>query len=694
MRNQDGLLFFVHLVSTDLAGHSLKPQSKAFMRLLGHVDLIVKKLEEVIEHFFHNDGRTAYLFTADHGMTDWGSHGGADDTETSTPYVAWGSGIRRPLKRPKIGEDLLQIDLCPLMASLLDVEIPSNNHGRLPLSLLNVSAVDAAALMRANALQLIELFQFQWYRRKRISIFFSEFSKVSPQNAVRRLQEADINLSVGEATLAATRFYKLALDVQEGLKYFRRYDQLTNVIFVSVTYILWMLCLVISVLPKSRTESLPLEFLEVISFLILLFGQLSLLIFQMRSPLQWFFHMMPILLLWSVFHHRQRFLSPLFSKNNLWQFVVLLLGLQLLVCTLYKRHLISLAIVLSALWQISAAKQPFNWLSLLYLVSNCLLAIFPLMSTIDGSLNLALVSIGPLVTGGILLALLATRDFRRRLSQFQLFTFVFQGLMLGLALITHHEAFQGIRVKGELSVVVQVTDWIILVVTPLVSFVVSMVSPITISILSITVSITTVYLLLSLYYETIFLLCLYIALQCWAAMETQNQVDPPFSVISIFLLQPSNDNEEKTDTGVSCQILRICLAYKILILASLFGPGNIVSISSYDPNSVFAFFTLCNFGITIPLVFVKIFLPMILTTCFFSIVSACHPLLIIITTTMIFSDWLAFHFFVFLPTGASWSEIGISAGQYVICVILSILLTCFLILSRFFLQRSFRISLN
>lgn len=65
-------------------------------------------------------------------MTDWGSHGAGTDDETLTPLVAWGAGIRASVRH----EEIAQIDLAPLMAALLNVPIPVNSMGIMPLRLL------------------------------------------------------------------------------------------------------------------------------------------------------------------------------------------------------------------------------------------------------------------------------------------------------------------------------------------------------------------------------------------------------------------------------------------------------------------------------------------------------------------------------------------------------------------------------
>ena len=46
--------------------------SRAYLKHITLVDNGVRKLVDEFNGYFNNDGKTAFVFTSDHGMTDWG----------------------------------------------------------------------------------------------------------------------------------------------------------------------------------------------------------------------------------------------------------------------------------------------------------------------------------------------------------------------------------------------------------------------------------------------------------------------------------------------------------------------------------------------------------------------------------------------------------------------------------------------
>lgn len=164
-------VLFLHLLGLDTAGHVHKPNSRLFDENLAAVDRGVAHSVRLVEEMFDHDGRTAFVFTADHGMTDAGAHGAGAAHETETPFVAWGAGFANwrqmanggrpmPERAQRIGAtdvprfDIEQADAAPLMAAVLGVAVPMNNFGTLPVQYLNASMAYVARAMYANALQM------------------------------------------------------------------------------------------------------------------------------------------------------------------------------------------------------------------------------------------------------------------------------------------------------------------------------------------------------------------------------------------------------------------------------------------------------------------------------------------------------------------------------------------------------------
>lgn len=256
---QEKVVFFLHLLGLDTTGHSYRPYSAEYLYNLKVVDQGVKEITELIDKFY-GDGRTAYVFTADHGMSDWGSHGDGHPDNTRTPLITWGSGISSPQLYPGSiapghdeyssdwgldhvrRHDVAQADVAALMAYLIGAEFPANSVGELPLSYLSADSQEKAEASLVNAQGILEMYRVKEEKKKTTQLRFKPYVPLSAEGLTpdERLSSIRHLIASGKYEEAVEETDALMGIALEGLRYLQTYDWLFLRTVVTLGYLGWM----------------------------------------------------------------------------------------------------------------------------------------------------------------------------------------------------------------------------------------------------------------------------------------------------------------------------------------------------------------------------------------------------------------------------------------------------------------------
>ncbi|KAF9914854.1 Glycosyl phosphatidyl inositol anchor synthesis, partial [Lobosporangium transversale] len=254
--HSDKIVFFLHLLGLDTNGHSHLPMSEIYLNNIKIVDQGIKRVTEQLKEFYNDDGKTAYVFTADHGMGNRGVHGDGHPDNTRTPIIAWGAGIRKPNKANPQGHDefsadwhlneysrndVKQADIAPLMAALIGINYPVNSVGELPLPYLDGSELFRAESTFTNTLQILEQYHVKQEQKRRTELWFRPFPGLtgehSPEVVKAQVQALIDQGKYEEAEVECTLVRDLCL---EGLRYLQTYDWLFLRSVVSAGYLGWI----------------------------------------------------------------------------------------------------------------------------------------------------------------------------------------------------------------------------------------------------------------------------------------------------------------------------------------------------------------------------------------------------------------------------------------------------------------------
>jgi GPI ethanolamine phosphate transferase 1 len=254
---EDKVVFFLHLLGLDTTGHSYRPYSREYLHNIKIVDQGVKEITSLIDDFYGDDD-TAYVFTADHGMSDGGMHGDGHPDNTRTPLIAWGAGVAKPRTVPggkAAGHedgfshdwhldhvqrnDVRQADIATLMAYLAGLEYPVNSVGEIPLSYLSAGEEEKAKAMLTNAREILEMYHVKEEQKRAQVLRYKPYWRFASANQTTDKRLAQVETIIGDgrheqAIAASDELIQLGL---EGLRYLQTYDWLLLRTMVTIGYL-------------------------------------------------------------------------------------------------------------------------------------------------------------------------------------------------------------------------------------------------------------------------------------------------------------------------------------------------------------------------------------------------------------------------------------------------------------------------
>ncbi|KRX88924.1 GPI ethanolamine phosphate transferase 2 [Trichinella pseudospiralis] len=159
MANDDWSLMILHYLGLDHIGHSLGDKSPLIPVKLEEMDLIAKKIYKALNQKSNN---FLIVVTADHGMSDGGSHGDASDFELYVPLLF----LSPKLSAQNTSKVVRQVDLAPTLALLFKLPIPTTSVGFLLPGLIDQlmptkNDICLAYLLNLCQLQTVSQAQFQ-----------------------------------------------------------------------------------------------------------------------------------------------------------------------------------------------------------------------------------------------------------------------------------------------------------------------------------------------------------------------------------------------------------------------------------------------------------------------------------------------------------------------------------------------------
>ncbi|KAJ8116987.1 hypothetical protein OPT61_g1718 [Boeremia exigua] len=643
-------VFFLHLLGLDTAGHAHRPYSWQYLKNIQMVDRGVQEITKLIEDFYDDD-QTSFIFTADHGMSDWGSHGDGNPDNTRTPLIAWGAGIAKPVKAVSgkaeghedgfshdwnldhiQRNDVDQADVAALMAYLVGLDFPTNSVGVLPLTYLDKDDRSKAEALLVNAKQILEMYRVKEEIKRAHALYYTPFAGLGDEQhsieyRVIRIQKA---IDAGQFEEAVNRTYDLIDLGLEGLRYLQTYDWLFLRTLITLGYLGWIAFAVTTVLDlhvlnedsdAQRTTQSIIVFSSVLAILY------SVLLKQ-KSPLGYYAYAIFPVLFWEEVYARRSSLSKgskvLFSQVNgaadkvklVFASLASLGLLQALVQSYFHREIYTVCYLLATTWPVFYGKAfiKSNILTVATWVVSCLMMSSFTLLPANKAENVSLIMIGGGLMFGVGALYLAfekkilantqsensSSDAKTNLNS-RLILSVQLGLVL-LSMIVTNSSIHYVQAKQGLPLGVLVVGWATLVGSLVIPNLHGMYpnSHYIHRLVVMFLQFAPTFIILSISYEGIFYFAFCLSLFSWMRLEHQVYLhktsipeavpQPRESVEPAVAAAEDHPPLPKQSTGYRSLTLadtRIALFFFFFIQSAFFSASNIASVSSFSLDAVY-----------------------------------------------------------------------------------------------------------
>lgn len=707
-----GTVFFLHFDAPDvIGGHFVSgAEHPDYYRVINEIDALARQVEQVTNDFYHDDA-TSFVFTADHGIGEAGGHGDGQPACTRTPIVVWGAGIAKPATGdaqrilypvpemdkkfeissfPNSRYDIEQADIAPLQSVLAGIPIPMNNMGVLPLAFLGHSIGWQIEGALANAKQLFMQVERKGLLKSQRTLLFRPFSEAKTcrsliaqvESALAKYPTAEAPIPAGEVSALLEMISHIQSLAIDGIMYYQTYDWAFLMTVVTLGYVGWMLFAIVFIL-RYRQDEVDVHLLKyahglntesarhMVHVPLFIFVVYAVILLIEGSPIQYFFYLGYPCYFWRSIISNRHILHGLLEqirrnrKTLLWTGIGVVVVVEIVVVSLYKREYMTLAVVAFAFFPIlrrsSSESGSFRVAWILTFLAASVFCLLPVEFSKETGLVL---------NTGLLFAVFAIA-VRTRVLVEDSRVFIIQGLIFAVSAFNLFFAERSIMKHEGLptaSCIASVGCSVLSFFTPLLSSTNNWYH----RAWSVFFGLASPFLLTSISYEFAFYWVVGIVCALWIVKET-------------------NDLKSETHLAVDgapevreiATFLPLGGRFVILALLAFFGTGNFASLASFKIASAYRFLTELNEYTMGGILMVKTMIPIMLV--FFALRCICIRASIDMTRVLLWllavGDLVTLHFFFLIRTQGSWLEIGNDMARFVLGNVFVVMATCISLVS-------------